>query len=202
MFNKIILFFLLLIILINLFILFNKKKKKKLTVFCSSKDNINSTYIEHIKTLITKIDPNKIEIIIGSRYEGLMGIVSNTFIKNKGTIISVQTSQFLNEDFKDDYVYDNLSDRENKLYELGDEYLILPGGIGTSTELFEVLLRNDINETSKNIYIYNINGFYENILHHIDKLNNENILYGNSIQNLKIHSSTNLNDIVNKINKY
>ena len=196
--NKIIIFFLLTFILLLLIYKFvNIKNKKKLTIFTSS---INLKYKDNIKKLINKLDPNKITIVVGSRYEGLMGVISDTFIKNNGEIISSNVKMFINDKFKDDYVYDNLRDRQKKIIELGDEYLILPGGIGTLSELIEVLLSNDIKESNKNIYIYNIDGFYDNIMNHINYLNKEKFIHGGGIKGLKIHLLDNIDDIADKIN--
>lgn len=196
--NKIIIFFLLTFILLLLIYNFiNIKNKKNLTIFTSS---FNLKYKDNVKKLINKLDPNKITIVVGSRYEGLMGIISDTFIKNNGKIISSNVGRFINDKFKDDYVYDKLRDRQNKLIELGDEYLILPGGIGTLSEFTDVLLSNDIKESNKNIYIYNIDGFYDNIMNHINYLNKEKFIYGGGIKVLNIHFLDNIDDIADKIN--
>ena len=196
--NKLIIFFLFTFILLLLIYKFvNIKNKKKLTIFTSS---INLKYKDNIKKLINKLDPNKITIVVGSRYEGLMGVISDTFIKNNGEIISSNVKMFINDKFKDDYVYDNLRDRQKKIIELGDEYLILPGGIGTLSELIEVLLSNDIKESNKNIYIYNIDGFYDNIMNHINYLNKEKFIHGGGIKGLNINLLDNIDDIADKIN--
>jgi uncharacterized protein (TIGR00730 family) len=195
--NIIIFFILITIILVILVSSIVKTKKKRLTIFTSS---FNLKYQDNIKKLINKLDPNKIIIVIGSRYEGLMGVISETFIKNKGEVISVNTKQFINPKFNDDYEYDNLRDRQNKLIELGDEYLILPGGIGTTSELVDVLIKNNIKESNKKIYIYNIDGFYDNIMNHINYLNKENFIYGDGFKGLNINISSNMDYIVNKIN--
>jgi len=197
--NKIILFFLLIFILLLLIYKFtNIKNKKKLTIFCSSKAK-NQIYINNTKEIVNKLDPNKITIVVGNRYKGLMGIISDTFIKNNGEVISSNVGMFINDKFKDDYVYDEIRDRQNKLIELGDEYLILPGAIGTTSELFEVLSKNDINEHHKNIYLYNLNGFYDDIVNYLTNLDKKDMIYSN-YKNLKLYISDNIDDITNKIN--
>ena len=46
----------------------------------------------------------------------------------------------------------------------GDGFLMLPGGIGTYEEFFEVLVGRQINDHSKPIGIVNINGYFEPLL--------------------------------------
>ena len=56
------------------------------------------------------------------------------------------------------------------MVELGDAYLILPGGLGTTYELFQVLVKNNINDFRKK-YIFNVYGFFDDLLAYITKLN-------------------------------
>ena len=73
-----------------------------------------------------------------------------------GKIISSNVTKFVEPDIDDDYVFDNINERQRKLVDLGDAYLILPGGYGTCSEMFEVMTKNDIGESSKPIFIFNL----------------------------------------------
>ena len=55
----------------------------------------------------------------------------------------------------DDYVFDNISDRQSKLIELADLMLVLTGGFGTMYECLEAITKNQIREISKKIIIFN-----------------------------------------------
>jgi uncharacterized protein (TIGR00730 family) len=193
---------LIILILISIIILSTLKekyinKKKKLTIFTSS---FNLEHENKIIELINKIDPKKIEIIVGSKYEGLMGSISDTYSKKNGKIISAQVKQFTNKKYKDDYIFDTLRERTLKLIELGDIYLVLPGGIGTSNELFEVLVKNNIKDFNKKIYIFNINGFYNHLINHLKYLKEKNYIYGSGYKGLNLFISDNIDEIAQNIN--
>ena len=63
------------------------------------------------------------------------------------------------------------------MYELCDAAIILPGGFGTLDELFEMVTWNQLSIHDKIIFILNSDGFYNHLIAHIDKMQEENFLY-------------------------
>jgi uncharacterized protein (TIGR00730 family) len=173
--------------------------KKTITFFCSGKTNLKEEYNENIANLIKKIDIDKISIAYGGGRVGLMGVVRDTFISIKGTIISSNMRIFKEEDIEDDYLFDNIDQRQKKLVELGDAYVILPGGFGTLFELFEVITKNQIGEASKPILIYNYNNVYDNLVLLIEKLMEEKFIK-HDFSNYKIEIYTNYEELADRIN--
>jgi len=153
-----------------------KQVKNNLTIFCSSKENLNNIYYSSVENIIKKINPNEFNIVYGGGNSGIMGIVRNTWISLGGTIISSNIDKFIDNKIKDDYIFDNIIDRQKKLVELGDAYLILPGGYGTHYEMLEVITKNDINEAAKPVFIYNINGIFDNFIIQIEILIKEGFI--------------------------
>jgi uncharacterized protein (TIGR00730 family) len=144
-----------------------------ITVFCSSKNNTDKVYFDKCENLINKLDINKINIVYGGGSNGLMGIIKKTY---KGKIISSNLIKFIEPDLKDDFVFDNIHDRQKKLIDLGDAFLILPGGCGTHYEFFQILTQNDIGETNKLIIIYNINNIFDELINHINNLHKKGFI--------------------------
>ena len=104
-----------------------------LTVFCSGKHDLKQDYIDEIDALVKSIDSSVVTIVYGGGTVGLMGVVRNAF---SGKIITSNMNIFKNDAYEDDYLFDNITERQKKLVDLGDAYLILPGGFGTLYELF------------------------------------------------------------------
>ena len=67
--------------------------------------------------------------------------------------------------------------RKRMLYEKCDAAIILPGGFGTLDELFEMLTWNQLNIHNKKIYILNTAGFYDHLIAHHKKMQQENFRY-------------------------
>lgn len=59
---------------------------------------------------------------------------------------------------------DTMGERKQKLTELGDIFVILPGGIGTIDELFDVLTTRMLGYHDKPILFCNTGGFYNPLL--------------------------------------
>ena len=198
-----------------------------LTVFCSSKDNINNDFHLEIQNFIKLLDVNKFNIVYGGGTCGLMGTVRKTFIEsgasfNKvkslgkacasqtkfepqgkayGKIISSNVTKFIEPDIEDDYVFDNINERQRKLIDLGDAYLILPGGYGTLSEMLEVMTKNDIGETSKPIFIFNSSNIYDNLINLFNDLK-FNGLITRDFNKIKVTISSNPIELADIINNY
>jgi uncharacterized protein (TIGR00730 family) len=177
----------------------NKEYNKyiNLTVFCSARDGISDEYKSITKSLINMIDNKKFRIIYGGNNGGLMSVISDTW---KGDIISVNFKKFKTSN--DNYMYNNIYDRQRKLIELGNIYLVLPGGAGTLSELMDVILFNEVSEDKdkKDIIIFNYNGIYDDLLKYFDDLKSKKFIDDNFIQDRRIKVYTKVKDIVQYLN--
>jgi uncharacterized protein (TIGR00730 family) len=185
-----------------------------LTVFCSSKDNLDDDFHLEIEKIIKLLDVNKFNIIYGGGTCGLMGTVRKTFIESGasqtkfepqgkacGKIISSNVTKFVEPDIIDDYVFNNIYERQRKLIELGDAYLILPGGYGTHSEMLEVMTKNDIGECSKPIFIFNCLNIFDNLLNLLNDLK-FNGLITRDFNYIKVKISSDPVDLADIINNY
>jgi uncharacterized protein (TIGR00730 family) len=167
-----------------------------LTVFCSGKHDLKQDYIDEIDALVMLLDSNKVTIVYGGGTVGLMGVVRNAF---SGKIVTSNMHIFKDDKYEDDYLFDNITERQKKLVDLGDAYLILPGGFGTLYELLEVITKNQIGEASKPIFIYNYKGIYDNLLLQITKLQEEGFVK-HSLEHYKLFIHTNKEELAIRIN--
>lgn len=173
---------------------------RTLTIFCSGKTGIKSEYVEVVKKFLNALDKEKIRIAYGGGNVGLMGIVRDTYQQRGGKIITSNIHKFAVAGYPDDYLYDNITDRQSKLVELGDMFLALPGGFGTVYELLEVITKNQIGEMSKPIYVLNHNGIYDNFVKLVDDLIKEGFVKHN-IDWYKLKIFTSPIELAKNINK-
>ena len=181
----------------------NKNTNKvNLTVFCSSKQNLNPNYYLEVNKAIGLLEPDKFNIVYGGGTGGIMGTVRDTWVSKKsGTIISSNIWKFVEPNIMDDYLFDNIIDRQKKLVELGHGYLVFPGGYGTHYETLEVITKNDIGEASKPIFILNTNGIFDGLIDHINKLISEGFIT-RDFAKLNIFVESEPTVLIEKINKY
>jgi len=95
-----------------------------------------------------------------------------------------------------------MQERKKLLFELGDGFLILPGGTGTLEELIEVISSKKLELHNKPIIFYNLNNFWEPLFKQFEKIINNN--FGNkNLQNLYevIDKTCQLKKIINSWQK-
>ena len=63
-----------------------------------------------------------------------------------------------------------MHERKLKMHELSDGFIALPGGIGTLEELFEILTWLQLGLHQKPIGLYNIDGFYDDLLNLLENM--------------------------------
>ena len=179
-----------------LYVKSNKTNKINITIFGSSKMNINKKYLEKSRELITKLNEHKntINVVYGGGSRGLMGEMALF----KGNVISSNLTKFTEHSIEDEYVFDNIQDRQRKLTEIGDIYIILPGGYGTIYELMEVLTLNDIEEIKKPIFIYNIDNFFDGFINYFDELSQKGFL-SHKLNELNVRVLNNPIEVINFI---
>lgn len=176
-------------------------QKINLTVFCSSKQNLKQVYYSQTKKSIQLLNPLKFNIVYGGGSIGIMGTVRKSWLEIGGNIISSNMHKFTEPDIVDDYLYDNIIDRQKKLVEIANGYLIFPGGYGTNYELLEVITKNDIGEASKPIFILNTNGIFNNFIRHIKKLINEGFIT-RDFEKLNVFVESDPAILIGKINDF
>jgi uncharacterized protein (TIGR00730 family) len=175
--------------------------KKNLTVFCSSKQNLDPSYYSLTYQFIKSLNPQKFNIVYGGGSSGLMGTVRSAWLESYGTIISSNITKFVEPEFPDDYVFDNIIDRQKKLIDLADGYLVLPGGYGTHYETLEAITKNDIGDISKPVFILNINGFFDHMIQQIDWLVKEGFVT-RSLSKLNVFVEYDLDLLRERINSF
>ena len=81
--------------------------------------------------------------------------------------------------------------RKKMMYELCDAAIILPGGHGTLDELFELITWNTLKIHEKKIILLNSAGFYDNLITHINNMQQQGFLHEEWSLRITVHNSPN-----------
>jgi len=136
-----------------------------LTVFSSSSDAVDPIFFDVAAELGRALAARGDTLVYGGAKIGLMGAVARAAFDNGGKVIGV-IPRYIAErgiDFSDCdlIVTRDLRERKAKMEELGDAFLVLPGGFGTLEELLEILTLKQLHQHQKAIVILNANGFFD-----------------------------------------
>ena len=152
-----------------------KPIRKSVCVFCGSRAGKTSEFLTAAEKLGELIAKHGWRLVYGAGDVGLMGELAKSVQKNNGDILGVIPTHLLEmevakTDLTSFIVTENMHERKKVMFMNSEAIVILPGGIGTLDEFFEVLTWRQLNLHNKNIYILNINGFWNKLISLLDEL--------------------------------
>ena len=148
----------------------------KIFVSCSSSNEISEEYKIVSKYLFEEISKDN-DLVFGCTNRGLMGLCYNEFLKNNRKIYGV-CNEMYKDDLKDlklnETMYVNSFEDANIVFgEISDLILILPGSFGTLSEFIDLLEEKRVGIYKKEIIVFNINGFYDDLINMFNKIYNQ-----------------------------
>lgn len=144
-----------------------------LAVFCGSRVGVNPAYAEAGRLLGQGLGKAGIRLVFGGGKIGIMGIVSDAVLETGGEVLGV-IPEFLtqwevaHENVTKMVVTDSMHTRKRHLYEESDAFLIMPGGLGTFDEAFEIITWRQLRLHDKPILLCNVAGWVEPFVATID----------------------------------
>lgn len=162
---------------------------QSLAVFCGSKNGNNPLFIQHAADLGKLLAEHSITLIYGGGSAGLMGTIADSVMLHGGRVTGIIPKVLVewevqHQSITELIVCDDMHVRKRTIYSLCDAALILPGGFGTLDELFEIVTWNQLSIHDKHIYLLNTGGFYDHIIAHIKKMQDEGFLYERALQRI------------------
>ena len=145
------------------------KRVKSVAVFCGSKDGLNPQFKKMARELGFGLSLNKIKLVYGGGSVGLMGEVANAVQEKKGEILGVIPKHLIElevgkTDLENLEITENMHDRKIRMYSKADAIIILPGGLGTLDEFFEILTWAQLGLHQKRIILLNPDNFWDPLL--------------------------------------
>lgn len=141
-------------------------KLKSLAVYCGHQFGKNLKFERDAIRIGKLLAENKIRMVFGGGNVGLMGATATAALENGADVVGVTTHNVvaLQEPAHDGIkleIVDGVNERKQRMYELSDGFIILPGGIGTLNEFTDILTMQQIGESSKPLFFMNTEKFWE-----------------------------------------
>ncbi|MDY7394438.1 TIGR00730 family Rossman fold protein [Aureibaculum sp. 2210JD6-5] len=154
---------------------------KRIAVFCGSSIGHSSIYADEANKLGVYMAKNNIGLVYGGGKIGMMGVIADAVMENKGEVIGVIPHLLRHEEVAHAaitkmYFSKKMSKRKVKISRLVDGYIAMPGGFGTLDEIFEVLTLGQLGIETKPIGILNTNGYFDHTLQQLDVMVKEGFL--------------------------
>jgi len=147
----------------------------KYAVFCGSNSGLSDTYREAAVALGREFTSQGIGLVFGGTTRGLMKVIADTISAKGGELhgiipdILVKKGQQY-ENLTVAEVVDTRADRRLRMAAVADGFIAMPGGLGTVEELFEMWVNAQFEGHRKPLGLYNVNGFYTQMLKFLDTM--------------------------------
>jgi uncharacterized protein (TIGR00730 family) len=177
----------------------------RISVFCGSSFGNDPVFEEVAYALGKALANNNIGLVYGGANVGLMGVLADGALSQNGEVIGVlphflQQKEIAHPGLTELILTQSMHDRKTKMNELSDGVIALPGGFGTLEELFEMLTWAQLGLHKKPIALFNINGFYDELISFIETTVNKGFL--KQINRDMLIMGNNAEDILEKMQHY
>ncbi|MBO7509032.1 MAG: TIGR00730 family Rossman fold protein [Alphaproteobacteria bacterium] len=180
-------------------------KIKTVAVYCGHTFGLNPEFAGDATLMGELIAKNGLSMVFGGGDVGLMGAVSSAALDNGAHVTGISTEHVvaLQEPVHQGInveIVGGVNERKQKMFELSDAFIILPGGIGTLNEVTDILTMQQIGETTKPIFFLNTCRFW-GPLHDliIDMLNNK---FVETLDDYRVIISGTPNELIDAVLNY
>jgi uncharacterized protein (TIGR00730 family) len=116
-----------------------------------------------------------------------MGAVAKAAIEANGSVIGIipkglTSREPIQQQLTELFVVDDIIERKRLMMEKSDAFLILPGGLGTLDELFEVWTGLQVGAHTKPIIIANWGNYYDQLLSFLKQADEHGFLNGDHLK--------------------
>lgn len=149
---------------------------KSLCVFCGASDAVDPAYRAAATTLGTSMAEAGIELVFGGGQIGLMGLLSRAVAQGGGKVFGVIPRHLHRSEIGgrhalgELHVVETMHERKALMFSRSDAIAVLPGGLGTLDETFEVLTWKQLGLHDKPIVIVDVKGYWGPLIHQIDRV--------------------------------
>ncbi len=147
---------------------------------CSSYNSINLKYKELAQNVSELLARRGDKLVFGGTDAGMMSKCFQTFRYYGCKVKAVSDVKYIDDlkgmDYDRETVTPTTFERCKELYLSSELIVILPGGLGTLSEIFGMIEEKRTRDDKKDIIIFNYEGYYDNILNQIKKEQEEGFI--------------------------
>ncbi len=137
-----------------------------LCVLCGSRKGDDPAYEETARRLGRMMAERRIRLIYGGGGIGLMGVLAETVLAAGGEVTGVIPDFLMKYEVGDPgltdlHIVGSMHDRKNRMFEMADGFVVLPGGLGTLDETFEIVTWKQLQLHAKPIVVVDVGGYWQ-----------------------------------------
>ncbi|MCB9963999.1 MAG: TIGR00730 family Rossman fold protein [Rhodospirillales bacterium] len=141
---------------------------KTVCVYCGSSSRVDDKFKQMAQDVGAALAKAGYRVVYGGGQVGLMGLVASSALDAGGEVVGIipdhlDEREQRHEGLTELHVVSSMHERKAMMAERADIFLILPGGLGTMDEFFEIVTWRQLGLHNKPIIVYNFDGYWENL---------------------------------------
>jgi uncharacterized protein (TIGR00730 family) len=150
-------------------------KVNSICVYCGSSSRVGDGYKQAAHALGTLIGESGRQLVYGGGRVGLMGIVADAALAAGGRVTGIipqhiQSLEVEHLGLTELIVVDSMHTRKRMMVDRSDAFVVLPGGLGTLDETFEILTWKQLRLHDKPVVVINVEGYWDPLERLLDNL--------------------------------
>lgn len=161
----------------------------RICVYGAASPTIDPKYMEIVEEMGREMARRGHSLVFGGGGNGLMGAAARGVKAGGGHILGVIPKFFDQEDveeicdFCDELIQpDTMRQRKQIMEDNADAFIVVPGGIGTFEEFFEILTLKQLCRHNKPIALYDVMGYYKELNLMMEQAMEKNFVRKNCVE--------------------
>ena len=150
---------------------------KSVCVYCGASSGAGDTFLKIATDVGRALGEHRIRLVYGGGGIGLMGAVADAALAAGGEVLGIipehlQQAELGHRGLTDLKIVDSMHTRKRMMFDLSEAFIVLPGGMGTLDETFEIITWRQLGMHDKPIILVNHEGYWDPFLQLIDHVIN------------------------------
>jgi uncharacterized protein (TIGR00730 family) len=157
-------------------------KVTSLCVFCGANTGTRAVYRDGAAALGRAMAANGTALVYGGGRVGLMGAIADAVIHAGGSVTGVIPDFLVDKELAHPeatkmVVVPDMHTRKKAMFDLSEAFCVLPGGVGTLDETFEIVTWRQLHRHNKPIVLLNIDGYWSHLVGLLDRIIEEGFMH-------------------------
>ena len=151
---------------------------RSVCVFCGSSPGARAAYRDAASAFGRDVAAKQRTLVYGGGNVGLMGVVADAALAEGGRVIGVMPRHLVDREvahtgLTELRVVSSMHERKQAMAELSDAFALMPGGLGSLEEFFEVWTWGQLGLHRKPYGLLNVDGYFDPLLAFLDHAGRE-----------------------------
>lgn len=138
---------------------------RSVCALCGSRKGIDPAYGEATVRLGAIIAERRVRLIYGGGAIGLMGLLADAVIGSGGSVVGAIPDFLVRREvghaqLDDLIVTGSMHERKTRMFDMADGFVVLPGGLGTLDEAFEIITWKQLHLHDRPIVLLDVDGYW------------------------------------------